>query len=86
MTALLSLFTGSNTLIAGLLAVLAAIAAAWFKGRSSGVKSERDKQTVGELVATQDQLEMYREATAAEKEAAQLSDDDARKEAMKWVK
>jgi len=43
MTALLSLFTGSNTLIAGLLAVLAAVGAAWFKGRSSGVKSERDK-------------------------------------------
>lgn len=54
--------------------------------RRSGVKSERDKAARAKLKAAQDRLEMDREATDAEREAARLSDEEARKEALKWAK
>jgi outer membrane murein-binding lipoprotein Lpp len=86
MTALLSLLTGGNGLIAGLVAVLIAVGGAWLKGRSMGANSERSKQTEAKLRAAEDRLEMDREATEAEKEAGALSDAEARKEADRWAR
>lgn len=86
MELLLSLVTGGNGIFVGIAAVIAAIAGAWLKGRSSGVKSERAKQTAGKLAAAEDRLEMDREATDIERLAAGMTDEQARDEAMKWSK
>ncbi|MGE9185372.1 hypothetical protein ACQKIA_31220 [Escherichia coli] len=79
MTAILSLFTGSNTLVAGLLAVLAAVAAAWFKGRSSGVRSERDKQVSRDAAA-------MTEAQKIDEAVAGNTPEANRNELSKWSK
>ncbi|MFE0015990.1 hypothetical protein ACFWXH_14165 [Mesorhizobium sp. NPDC059054] len=63
--------------------VAAAIVAGW-KFRQSGVDAERARQMREKLVAVEDQLEMDREATAIERRTAGMSDDEARKEAMRW--
>ncbi|MER8793977.1 hypothetical protein NKH75_07180 [Mesorhizobium sp. M0984] len=68
--------------------IVAAIVAglsAW-RIRQSGVNSEQNKQIAGKLAAAEDRLEMDREATAAERLAAGLTDDQARAEASKWAK
>jgi hypothetical protein len=41
---------------------------------------------VKDAKATEERLEMHREATAAERQAAGMTDEEARKEAMKMVK
>ena len=68
-----------------LVAILAAGFAA-LKLRQSGANAERAKQAGRDKKAVEERLEMDREATAAEREATALSDEGARKEAMRWVK
>jgi outer membrane murein-binding lipoprotein Lpp len=68
-------------LLAGIVALFGAL-----KWRSSIIKGERAKQAADKLAAAEDRLEMDREATAVERAAARLSDDEARKEALKWAK
>ncbi|HEX2753702.1 MAG TPA: hypothetical protein VHP34_11480 [Alphaproteobacteria bacterium] len=79
MSTLLSLLTGPNTLVAGILAVLAAVAAAWFKGRSSGVRSERDKQTSRDAAA-------MTEAQKIDEAVAGNTPEANRSELSKWSK
>lgn len=66
-----------------IVAAAAAVIAGW-KLRQSGVNSERAKQSAERLAAAEDRLEMDREATAAERKAAGMTDDEAKAEAMKW--
>lgn len=66
-----------------LVGAIAAAFGAW-KLRQSGVNAERGRQAREKLEATEDRLEMDREATAAERRAADMSDDEARKEATRW--
>lgn len=56
------------------------------KYRSSVIKGERAKRMAEMLASAEDRLEMDREATEAERAAARLSDEEARKEALKWAK
>jgi outer membrane murein-binding lipoprotein Lpp len=87
MTEILSLLAAKATpYIIGGGAILAAFVATYVKGRLSGAKLERQKQAAGNLAAAEDRLEMDREATAAERNAAGMTDDEARAEAMKWAK
>lgn len=75
----------SPTLLAiggGFIAVLVA----FFKGRVSGAQKERAKQDRARIEALGDRLEMDRESTAAERQAAGMSDEEARKEALKWAR
>lgn len=64
-------------------AVVAALVAAWRLVRT-GRSLERGEQAEAEARAKDEQLEMHRESTDAEREAASMSDDEARKEATKW--
>lgn len=57
-----------------------------FQQRRAGAKSERAKQAKRDRAAVNEQLEMHREATQAERDAAALADDRARQEAAKWSK
>lgn len=54
------------------------------QGGPVGCLKGEDKQAVGRLAAVEDRLEMDREATAAERKAAGMTDDEARAEALKW--
>ncbi|WP_054312291.1 hypothetical protein [Mesorhizobium sp. 1M-11] len=63
--------------------VVAAIVAGW-KLRQSGIDAERARQMREKLAAAEDRLEMDREATAIERRVSGMSDDEARKEAMRW--
>jgi len=85
MDALLSLLTG-NGLIAGLVAALVGAVALYIKGRSDGAAKAENKSLKDQVASKDEQLEMHREANAAEREAAGMSDDEARKEAMKWAR
>jgi len=85
MEALVSLLTG-NSLIAGLLAALVGAVALYFKGRRDGAAKAENKSLKDQVTSKEEQLEMHREANAAEREAAGMSDDEARKEAMKWAR
>jgi len=77
MTALLSLLTGGNGLIAGLVAVLIAVGGAWLKGRSMGANSERNKQIKRDA-------EAMSEAQKIEQQVAGNDPDANRKELSKW--
>lgn len=72
----------------GTLYMVAAAAVAGFLAwvRNTGVKAERAKQARKELAAAQDRLEMDREATEAERQAAGMTDEEASKEALKWAR
>jgi hypothetical protein len=68
-----------------ILAGLAALAWGW-KQRRAG-RAEGDAKLAKARQKTAEELhEMDREATDAERKAAALSDEEARKEAMKWPK
>lgn len=67
-------------------AVVGALATAYLKGRGEGVAKEKAKAAKRESAAKDEQLEMHREATEAAREAAALSDEQARKEAMQWAR
>jgi len=77
MTALLSLLTGGNGLITGLVAVLIAVGGAWLKGRSMGANSERDKQIKRDVAALS-------EAQKIDEAVAGNAPDENRKELKKW--
>jgi hypothetical protein len=79
MTALLSLLTGGNGLIAGLVAVLIAVGGAWLKGRSMGVNSERSKQIARDAAAMS-------EAQKIDEAVAGNDPDANRKELSKWAR
>lgn len=68
--------------IVGAFGLLAGI----WKVYAMGQAKERNKQAGKDLAATKDRLEMDREATAAERAATGMTDDQARKEAEPWVK
>ena len=84
--AILSLFSGGTGYLIGggvvfllwLFTILKAVL--WGAGR------EREKQTGDKLKAAEERLEMDREATGAERKAAGMTDDEARKEALRWAK
>lgn len=65
---------------------IAALVAAYFKISSDAVAKERAKAAQRTIAAKEEQLEMHREATKAERDAAALSEEHARREAMKWAK
>lgn len=58
----------------------------YIAGGINRAKKDRAQQAAKELAAAQDRLEMDREATAAERNAAGMTDADARAEAEKWAK
>lgn len=69
-----------------LLAVLVAImGGAYGLGRKDGNTKATNVSLKKEAAAKDEILEMHREATKAEIEAARLSDEEARKEALKWA-
>lgn len=78
--------TGLYGCLIGAIVVVAAFISTYARGRLSGARLERDKQAAGNLAAAEDRLEMDREATAAERKAAGMTDDEARVEAMKWAR
>lgn len=85
MSALFFSLIGNPTILAIMAGVLGALG--WgFKQRLAGAAAERAKQAVARQKAAEELHEMDREATAAEKKAAGLSDDEASKEALKWRK
>lgn len=57
-----------------------------WRARQSGINTERARQTKEKLAAAEDRLEMDREATAIERRASGMTDEEARKEAMRWVR
>ncbi|HWK14653.1 MAG TPA: hypothetical protein VNS02_09680 [Rhizobiaceae bacterium] len=85
MDTLLSILTG-NGLIAGIVAALVGAAVLYVKGRSDGAAKAANKSLKDKLASKEEQLEMHREANDAEREAAGLSDEAARKEALKWAR
>lgn len=68
-----------------ILAALGVVLGGW-KLWQSGVNAERARQAKEKLAATEDRLEMDREATAIEQRTAGMTDDEASKEAMRWSK
>lgn len=64
-------------------AVLGALAGLW-RVYVMGRRSERAKRGREALASAEARLEMHRESTKAEREAAGMTDEEARKEAMKW--
>lgn len=87
MTAILTLLASkAGTYFIGAAVVIGAFVATYVKGRLSGANRERAKQDQAKLDAAEDQLEMHREATEAERKAAGMTDDEARTEAAKWAK
>jgi len=85
MEALVSLIAG-NGLIAGLVAALVGAVALYVKGRRDGSAKAESKSLKDKLASKEEQLEMHREASAAEREAAALTDAEAHKEALKWAR
>lgn len=79
MTALLSLLTGGNGIFVGIVAFIATLAGVWFKARSSGINSERNKQ------ASRDAAAMS-EAQKIDEAVAGNDPDANRKELSKWAK
>lgn len=80
--ALLSLVPGGGLTAAGG-ALVALLLAAW-RIFAAGKAVERGKTAQRDLKAANDQLEMHREAGAVEREARNLSDEEARRKAAKW--
>lgn len=76
----------AGTYIVGAALVVGAFVATYVRGRLSGASLERAKQDQARLDAAEEQLEMHREATEAERKAAGMTDDEARAEAAKWAK
>lgn len=78
------LFAGGNSVFILLGGAFIAAMAAWMRGRVTGARAERGKQAGRDRDALADQLEMHREATDAERKVVRMSDEEARREAMKW--
>lgn len=69
MSALLSLLSGGNGIIAGLVAALIGAVALFLKGRSIGVNAERDKQAARDAAAM-NEAQKIDEAVAGNSPAA----------------
>ena len=69
-----------NTTKAG---AVAAVFTGW-KLWQAGVQAERARQAKEKLAAAEDRLAMDKEATAIERRVSGLTDEEAKKEAMKW--
>lgn len=67
-------------------AAIAALAVAYFKGQSSATAKEKLKAAKRDAAAKEEQLEMHRESTKAERDAAAMSEEKARKEALRWAR
>lgn len=72
--------------LVGFLALVGGAIAAYFKGRGDGAAKAENTSLKQQVAARDDLLEMHREATDAEKQAAALSDQKAREEAKLWAK
>lgn len=83
MTALLSGFL--PYIIAGVAAVLGVLSYGYSQ-RRAGAKGEQAKQAVKDKRAVEERLEMHREDSDIERQTRDLSDAEARKEAMKWAR
>lgn len=72
----------------GALALLAAIltAGAYRHGRKARESEEATRRAVEKLRGTEEHLEMQRESTEADRQARDLPDEEARREAMKWAR
>jgi outer membrane murein-binding lipoprotein Lpp len=58
----------------------------YMKGRADAKAKAKEAQMQREAKAKEERLEMNREATEAERKAAGMTDEEAKKEAMKWAK
>lgn len=79
MTALLSLLTGGNGLIARLLAALVGALALFFKGRSTGINSERAKQD-------RQRIDSMHKAKEIDDEIENLGSNDVDKRFERWMR
>lgn len=77
MDAILSIFTGGNSIFIAIMGGLFAALIAWMRGRSTGARAERDKQA-GE------RLKARTEADRIEDAIAGRDPDENRKELRKW--
>ncbi|WP_027036512.1 hypothetical protein [Mesorhizobium ciceri] len=82
---LFSAVIGNKVIMAILSAVVGGVSL-FVAGGIRRAKQDKAKQAARDLAAAQDSLEMNREATAAERQAAGMTDDQARAEATKWAK
>jgi outer membrane murein-binding lipoprotein Lpp len=67
-------------------AAIAALIGIVMKSRIDGARLEHAKRAAEDLRAAEDRLEMDREATAEGRKAADMSDAEARREALKWAR
>lgn len=74
-----SLLGGGNGLLVGLAAILAFVVGAFFKGRSSGKKTEQAKQS-------RIRVETMKKSDRIEQEVAGNAPDDNRAKLKKWSK
>jgi outer membrane murein-binding lipoprotein Lpp len=72
-------------LLAGI-GALAAVFGIYTKGRSDAKAKAEAKILKRTIAAKDEQLEMHREATAAERQAAAMTEANARREAEKWAR
>lgn len=72
--------------IAAFGAAIAAFAAVYLRGRSDAKAKADLANARRDAAAREERLEMHREATEIERKVAGQTEDEARKEAMKWAK
>lgn len=82
---ILGAIIGNKTIMA-IFAALVGGLGLYVAGGINRAKKEAAKQAGKNLAAAQDRLEMDREATAAERQAAGMTDAEARAEAAKWAR
>ena len=85
MSGFIALLLGNKFLVGAIGMIVTGIGL-YAKGVLTGAKKERAKTMAKDLKAAEDRLEMDREATAAERQAAGMTDDEARAEALKWAR
>lgn len=67
-------------------AVLSAIGIAYLRGRHSGKQEANTDSLKRDVAARDQQLEMNREATKFERDAAAMTDEQAKAEAKAWAR
>jgi uncharacterized membrane-anchored protein YhcB (DUF1043 family) len=75
-----------STWILGALAVLAAVAGVYLKGRSAGRQVEQKKATARELEQERARAETIQEVSNVQTEVARLPDDAVRERLSKWTR
>ncbi|MES0207949.1 hypothetical protein NKJ93_02465 [Mesorhizobium sp. M0028] len=83
--AFLAAIIGNKTIMAIFAAVVGGLGL-YVAGGINRAKKDAAKRAAEQLAAAQDRLEMDREATAAERAAAGMTDEQSRKEAEPWVR